>query len=220
MRALIGLTFLLGLASVIKPLKFIGISTRKRGLLVMAAAFGLAAIYVLISHSTNSAGSISSTPTANVASMSPSRSSASTPALSKWEYHQQEDKMRNQSTKYASLDSDNALSFDFPYNGGSMGELVLRNSPKYGKDLMLQISKGQFMCNSYDGCYVHVKFDNQPIVQYEATESSSGRSDVIFIHNYGAFIQHLKQAKKVIIEAEFYQEGWKELEFSPTGLNW
>jgi hypothetical protein len=68
--------------------------------------------------------------------------------------------------------------------------------------------------------YVHVKFDNQPIVQYGAAEAADGRSDMIFIENYAGFVQRLRRAKKVTIEAEFYQSGWQQLEFSPTGLNW
>ena len=220
MRALIGLTFLLGLISVIVPLKFLGISTRKRGLLVMVAAFGLSAIYGLIFDSATSATRPSNS-TANVASASaPSSTSASSPAIeSKWRYSEQEDKMRNQTTKYAELDSDNLLSFDFPYNGGSTGDLMLRVSAKYGKDVILEVSKGQFLC-TFEGCYVHVKFDNQPIVQYGAAEAADGRSDMIFIHNYPGFVQRLRHAKKITIEAEFYQAGWQQLEFSPTGLNW
>jgi hypothetical protein len=54
MRALLSLAFLLGLISLIVPLKFLGISTRRRGLLVMVAAFGLTAIYGLIFDSSTS----------------------------------------------------------------------------------------------------------------------------------------------------------------------
>lgn len=214
MRALIGLTFLLGLISLIKPLKFLGISTRKRGLLVMIAAFGVSAIYGLLFDSTNSASS-PSTSTTNAASATTS----SSPSTATWRYSEDEDKMRNQITKYAELDSDNQLFFDFPYNGGSTGELSLRVSPKFGKDVILQVSKGQFLC-SFDGCTVHVKFDNQPIVSYDAAEASDGTSNLIFIHNYVSFVQHLKHAKKVTIEAQFYQSGWQQIEFSPAGLNW
>ena len=215
MRALIGLTFLLGLISVIKPLKFIGISTRKRGLLVMVAAFGLSAIYGLIFDSTNSASS----PSTSTASASATTSKSPSSPDAKWRYSDEEDKMRNQITKYAELDSDNLLNFEFPYNGGSTGDLMLRISPKYGKDVILEVSKGQFLC-TFEGCTVHVKFDNQPIVSYGAAEAADGRSDMIFIHNYAGFVQHLKHAKKVTIEAEFYQAGWQQIEFSPAGLNW
>ena len=79
------------------------------------------------------------------------------------------------------------------------------------------MDKGQFLCSSYEGCYVHVKFDNQPIVQYSAAEASDGSSNVIFIHNYAGFLQQLRHAKKVMVEAEFYREGWQQLEFSPVG---
>jgi hypothetical protein len=223
MRALLGLAFLLGLISVIVPLKFIGISTRKRGLLVMVAAFGLIAIYGLIfdppSNNNNNRQATSSKVNVASASARSSNSIASSAIESKWRYSEEEDKMRNQTTRFAALDSDNALSFDFPYNGGSTGELTLRISPKFGKDAVLQVSKGQFLC-TFEGCTVHVKFDNQPIVSYSAAEAADGRSDMIFIHNYAGLVQHLKHAKTIMIEAEFYREGWRQLEFSPVGLNW
>jgi hypothetical protein len=68
--------------------------------------------------------------------------------------------------RYASLESDKQLSFGFPYNGGSTGKLTLRISPKYGRDVILEIEKGQFLCSSFDRCAVHVKFDKRPIEPY------------------------------------------------------
>jgi hypothetical protein len=70
--------------------------------------------------------------------------------------------------RYASLESDKQLSFGFPYNGGSTGKLTLRISPKYGRDVILEIEKGQFLCPSFDRCAVHVKFDKRPIESYSA----------------------------------------------------
>src|SRR5260370_41856918 len=147
MRTVLGLTFLLGLISLIVPLKFLGISTRRRGALVMVASFGLVAIYGLIFDSSNNA-SRSSTSTANVspatataspASATPSKSNEVPAIESKWRDSGQKDKMRNRTTQYATLNSDKELSFYFPYNRGSTGELTLLVSPKYGKDVHLQM---------------------------------------------------------------------------------
>jgi hypothetical protein len=225
MQIIIGLTFLLGLISVVVPLKFLGITTRRRGLMLIVASFGIAALYGLIFDPANTGGKPSnSTKTASAASPSAatsatSNSRSSTAAPSNWQYRQQEDKMRDQITRYASLESDNQLSFDFPYNGGSTGRLTLRISPKYGKDVMLRIDKGQFTC-SFEGCVVHVKFGNRPIESYSAGEPDDGTSNVLFIHNYAGFVKQLRQAKTLTIEAQFYQEGWRQLEFSSAGLNW
>jgi hypothetical protein len=226
MRIIIGLTFLLGLISVFVPLKFLGITTRRRGVMLIVVSFGLAALYGLIfdpantgskpSNSTTSASA--ATPSAATSAALTSRSSTAKP--SNWRYSEQQDKMRNQTTRYASLESNNQLSFDFPYNGGSTGTLTLRLSPKYGKDVILQIEKGQFLCSSFDGCAVHVKFDKRPIEVYSAGEATDGSSNVLFIHNYAGFLKQLRQAKSLTIEAHFYQEGWRQLEFSPAGLNW
>ena len=214
MLALIGFTFVFGLINVIKPLNILGISTRRRGLMVILASFGLSVIHNFISANNANQPSTSTASTSSATAGLPY-----SPSVSRWRYSEQLDKMRNQTTRYASLNSDNELSFQFPYNGGSTGELTLRVSPKYGKDVILQVTKGQFLC-SFEGCYVHVKFDNRPIVQYGAAEPSDGTSNLIFIHNYAGFVQQLKHAKKLTIEAEFYQEGRQQLEFSAAGLNW
>lgn len=137
---------------------------------------------------------------------------------SKWQYDRQRDQMRNRVTRYATLDSDNRLDFAFPYNGGSTGRLVLRKGPR-GSDVMLQVDKGQFLC-SFESCSVRAKFDNGGILTYSASEPSDGTTNVIFINNSSAFVSRLRHARTVMIEAEFYQEGYRQLEFSPGGLSW
>jgi len=42
----------------------------------------------------------------------------------------------------------------------------------------------------------------------------------LFIHPEPKFIAHAKIAKKMIVEAEFYQEGMQDMEFNTAGLKW
>ncbi|MCP5566099.1 hypothetical protein NL300_06155 [Klebsiella pneumoniae] len=81
-------------------------------------------------------------------------------------------------------------------------------------EALLLISKGQFLCNSYDGCHVSVKFDQDKIKTYSMNEAADGSADVIFFSAPSGFIKNIKSHKQVIIEAEFYQEGKKQFKFN------
>jgi hypothetical protein len=110
---------------------------------------------------------------------------------SKWTYDTKEDRMRNKITHYAQLDSDNKLDFAFPYSGGSTGMIVLRNGPR-GKDAMLMVDKGQFLCSVEGWCALKVKFDNGPITRYTGSQPSDGTSNALFI--YGVLKLHVSSA--------------------------
>lgn len=133
-----------------------------------------------------------------------------------WEYSDQRDEMRGTVTKYASLESVNELEFDFPYNGGSRGHLVLRKSPEHGLNVMLRMDKGQFTRTSD---YVSVKFDDHPVVRFSTSPPADGRTEVLFISPEANFVTRLRKANKVIIEATFFQEGLRQLTFDTKGLD-
>ena len=133
-----------------------------------------------------------------------------------WEYSAETDKMGRGTTKYASLKSVNEVSFDFPYNGGSRGILMLRNSPKYGRDAVLEITKGQFLCN-LDDCPVNMKVDNGHPLHLHGSEAADGSSNVIFLP-YSTVLRDARRAKVLRFEANFYQEGSRVLEFHTRGL--
>lgn len=135
-----------------------------------------------------------------------------------WEYEETIDKMNETKTKIASIEANEELLFDFPYDGGSTAKIVLRN--KNGNtNVFLTISKGQFI-TQYDNRYIKTKFDNQKPKTQSVSESSDGSSDILFINSEKTFISKLKNSKKLIIEAEFYQEGLKQMEFNTEGLDW
>lgn len=135
-----------------------------------------------------------------------------------WVYDSQHDDMRNQTTYAAYTTSTNSLNFSFPYSGGSTAQLYLRQSPKYGNDIYLTISKGQFYCTSYDGCTIHAKFDNGPVIALHASAATGGDTTTIFISGFKRFSDRLKSAKHLFVEAEFYQEGQRQMEFDVSGF--
>lgn len=125
-----------------------------------------------------------------------------------WDYQTQVDEMNDSKSKFASLVSDNMVSFDFPYQGGSDLSITIRYTKKWGTDVYITISKGQFICNEYNGTNsVRVRFDDGKAMKFSTTEPSDGSSNMVFLSNPKKFINLAKKAKRILIEAPFYEEG-------------
>lgn len=153
---------------------------------------------------------------------------ASSAISAEWMTRYKNDEMRGTARKFLQIDSDNSVEFDFPYNGGAKLSIILRSKNtelKEGQkpedlkptEALLVISKGQFICNSYNDCKISAKFDNGKIMQYSMTESGDGSSDVIFFDNSSTFIKNLQSHKKLIIEAGFFQAGTRQFKFDLEG---
>lgn len=137
-----------------------------------------------------------------------------------WTYENVQDSMTQKTINIALLGSTNRLSFGFPYRGTQQAQLQLRKHPRWGQDVILQIQKGQFLCNSYDGCSVSVRFGNGKPKKFSAGEPNDNSSTSIFIRGYSNFVSELRKVDKIYIEASFYQEGNRTLEFAVDGLDW
>lgn len=138
---------------------------------------------------------------------------------SNWSYSEDEDKMTNEKRYFASCISTNEIEFEFPYNGGSYFTLTVRNMGK-GNEIVLQVSKGQFMSGIGSTEYCRVKFDDGETTNYTYSSAADGSADVIFLENPSKFLDKLKTAKKLTIEAPFFQEGRRVIEFNVEGLTW
>lgn len=130
-----------------------------------------------------------------------------------WHYEQSDDKMSKGSIYHAIVMSTNSVDFDFPYSGRQYAALELRTHPRFGKDIIFRIEKGQVLCSSYDGCTVLVRFDDQTAVKYSANTAADHSTEVLFINNYSRFVQNMLKAKTVRIAAEIYQQGSPVFEF-------
>lgn len=136
-----------------------------------------------------------------------------------WTYIDSPDKMGRGSIKWASTSSVNTISFDFPYSRPQHGTLALRTHPQYGKNVILSIERGQFL-TGIDGCKVLARFDNGKPRSFWANGPTDHSTTTIFISDYSRFVASLKRARKVMIEAPFFQEGNQVLEFNVEGLQW
>ncbi len=136
-----------------------------------------------------------------------------------WSYSHTDDPMSKGITRLASLYSSNTVNFDFPYGGEQNGSLTLRTDPKYGKDVIFSIEKGQILCASYDGCTVLVRFDDEDAASYTAVGAADNSSETIFIRNYSRFIEKMMKAKRVRISVNIYQEGSPVFDFDVSGFS-
>lgn len=138
---------------------------------------------------------------------------------SQWVYQESPDKMGRGTIKTATVSSVNEVQFDFPYQGSQRGTLQVRNHPKYGRDVILSIERGQFLCG-FDDCVVSVRFDRGKPQTYSAAEPADHSSTHLFLRNYDRFLAGLRKSKKVYIEAQFYQEASRVFEFDTAGFEW
>ena len=122
-------------------------------------------------------------------------------------------------TLLAQVPSTNVVLFDSPYDGPQHATLTLRTHPRHGKDIILGIERGQFLCRSYEDCNVLVRFDDQKAVTYAGVGPADNSTESVFIRNYPRFVSSMLKAKRVRISAEVYQEGSPVFEFDVTGFN-
>lgn len=139
---------------------------------------------------------------------------------SNWEYDESEDEMRGETSYFASNESINTVELQFPYQGGTRLNIVLRDNAKYGEDIMFLINKGQIFC-SYQDCHVNIKFDNGEVQRYETSRAEGGSSEVLFLtNNISGFVERLKKSENVTIEVNFYNHGAEQFKFDISGLEW
>lgn len=138
---------------------------------------------------------------------------------SQWLYAHDADPM-SKGIRYSALVlSSNTVNFDFPYSGKQHAMLTLRVDPRYGKDVIFSIEKGQILCHSYEDCMVLVRFDDGKASNYTAVGAADNSTETIFIRNYGRFVESMLKAKKVRISTNIYQEGAPIFEFDVSGFD-
>lgn len=138
---------------------------------------------------------------------------------SQWVYDQQTDPMGNGTTLFALVQSTNTVNFGLPYDGAQHATLTLRTHPRHGKDVILGIERGQFLCRSYEDCNVLVRFDDQQAVTFSGVGPADKSTESVFIRNYPRFVAGMLKAKRVRISVEVYREGAPVFEFDVSDFN-
>lgn len=137
--------------------------------------------------------------------------------LQSWQYSEFEDKMTSGIQYYAQVEAKDLLHFDSPYEGGSTASMIIRNKNGINK-IYVKISEGQFNLNS-SSIRWRIRFDEAQPEKHLVIRANDGSSNIVFI-NYDLLINKLRSSKGMILEAEFYQEGLRLIEFNTSGLKW
>lgn len=122
-----------------------------------------------------------------------------------WIYGSFADGMTDKFSHQASVRSINQFEFSFPYRKPQRATLSLRNHPRYGRDAILEIERGQFDCGM-DGCSLQVRFDDGPARSFRFNRPDSNDTTSLFVRDYPTFYAGLSKAGLVLIEGKFYQE--------------
>ena len=136
-----------------------------------------------------------------------------------WEYSENEDKINDSKMYHAILEAKDKIQLDFPYNGGQIASLHVRNW-NGENNVMFEISKGQIVSSSFRDNFIKIKFGDNKAQTYTFSKPADGSSDVIFLDSPNSVIKNLKKASTTIMEVEFYQNGIRQIEFNTNGLVW
>jgi hypothetical protein len=150
----------------------------------------------------------------------PSRVSSPNPVVDmrpEWRASTYRDEASGHDGRDARIDSENVVDFRFPYAGPQRAQLQIDVHPRFGKRAILSVRRGQFIC-SVSGCSVNVRFDSGPVHSFDAIGPADHSSTALFITNHPRFLASARKAKRVYIEAVFYQEGSRTFEFSLEGF--
>ena len=136
-----------------------------------------------------------------------------------WTYSSDTDKMTSNVVYYGYVDADKKLSLKFPYEG-SVASLNLKFKDNR-LSINLRVSKGQILAAQEDGKgKIKVRFDQDVAEDYLVNGSVSHSSNIVFIKDKDKFMTNLKKSKKIIIAADFFDNGTEIMEFNTDGLVW
>ncbi len=131
-------------------------------------------------------------------------------AVVPWVYGYRKDKMTGKNVSLATSSAKESLDFKFPYAGKNVPTLTVRKTDKLF-EILLRVEKGQFMCHSE--CMITMKFDQKAPVNFSAIGPSDGSTEILFLSPASKIVGMIKQAKTVLVQATFYQEGTRTMTF-------
>ena len=129
-----------------------------------------------------------------------------------WNYKSLYDKMTDDTTYSADVLAKQKLQFASPYDGGVSVKLNIRKDAE--TNVFVSVDQGIFNMSSNGGNKVKCRFDKDKAIEFKVVSSSDHSSNVIFISDTDRFLSEVKKHKSLIIEAEFYQEGFRQMDFN------
>ncbi|QMT38311.1 hypothetical protein [Neisseria sicca] len=190
-------------------------------------------ISVLILAGCDNGDNTVSVPSASEASIAVA-SSPDLPAKKRgWDYSKRKDEMRNRTTYFAVLQSENEVDIGSPY--GSVGldlAFSINDQNERFPVVMFTLSDGQFDVCHPEGCKVNYKLDDDMIMTIDGMQTSStnivGCSERLMeahggiggcmLQNLALYQPIINGAKKLIVEIDIFGYGNAQFKFDVSGL--
>lgn len=136
-----------------------------------------------------------------------------------WVYDAVEDPMSGKSVLYGCVTSHDQVLLESPYSPVT-ATLCLRRKPSSGLDAYYSLDgDGQIICNSYQGCTIRARFDEDPQESFSGGEPADHSSNMVFIQNAPRLAERLKTADKTLLQVTFYQAGTQAVTFNTAGFD-
>lgn len=139
---------------------------------------------------------------------------------SPWTASEQTDEMSGDVFYFNETKSLNEIEFTFPYQGGSTFGLTVRGKAGQTPEVILTVSKGQFMTSLSGSEYLRLKFDEEEVIKVTYNSAADGSAETIFLNSTSMVLKKLAAAKKLKVEAPFFQDGRQIIEFDVDGFTW
>ncbi len=125
--------------------------------------------------------------------------------------------MSGKMVREAVLRSKNKIQLRDPYGGAQHARLILREHPELGKDVILEIDRGQILCNAYSGCPIRVRFDDGRHRTYSGNEPADHGTETVFLPY--SLVTRIAASKRMRVEIPVYENGLQVLEFDVSGFD-
>lgn len=136
-----------------------------------------------------------------------------------WIYSSEIDTVSGKTMKDATIDSNNSINLDFPYNKKeTKASLLISNHPRYGKAIIFYVNQGQLHCQ-YNNCYISIRFDDGDVINNHVGEAADNSNKTYFLSNYKKVRDQIKKSNKMYIEVTFFQQGSHTFEFNTENLD-
>jgi len=138
----------------------------------------------------------------------------------RWKYYKFQDPGSGKYYSQAIVKSENEVNLDFPYDGYQRAYFEFRNHPRFGKDLIFGLQRGQILCDEYRNKYVSIRFDNSTVERYRCLEASDGSSRQIALVGFDAIASRISVVKNIFVSVFIFQEGERTFEFRVNGFDY
>lgn len=135
-----------------------------------------------------------------------------------WEVRESVDDLTGRTIISRVVQSRDEFELGFPYQGPQRAQLMIREHPRFGTDVILSVRRGQILCH-VPRCSVDVVFGQGEPSNWRANPAESGSSEFVFLSQTDRFIRELTRSPEVRIAVTFFQNGSQTFVFPGLPAN-